>query len=362
MNHDEVYSDTWEDKKSEWLKHVKNNVLSTAFSYARYSNAMEEITGVRLNDCLSLPCLGWKYFESLGTEEDEPKNNYNDKYMRHFVRRSIKGGRVCAFNQNYKSKKCDDILKIITEELYVKGIIYDNKEVYLEYKSKYLKIYEKQYESKFNDYRDEDVEEEENYINEKLGQLPIHQFIKQIKLSELLWDYDANSLYPSTMWGENSTYPRIETGYAFTKAMNYELVEKFNNQTFTRGSAILKIKYYNPKKLFVQHLPVKEREKKIEINRMRNGYIIETLTSVDIQEIVKIGRKVIQFYEGVIYRDNFKVSPFRNVIDKFFASKQKYKDEKNYVMQFLLKLLMNSLYGEQIRKDIEESFACKPKV
>ena len=28
-------------------------------------------------------------------------------------------------------------------------------------------------------------------------------------------------------------------------------------------------------------------------------------------------------------------------------------------MQLLLKLLRNSLYGEQIRKDIEEKFACK---
>ena len=42
-----------------------------------------------------------------------------------------------------------------------------------------------------------------------------------------------------------------------------------------------------------------------------------------------------------------------------FALKQKYKDEGNDVMQLLVKIIMNSLYGEQIRKDIEESFACK---
>ena len=58
---------------------------------------------------------------------------------------------------------------------------------------------------------------------------------------------------------------KIETGYAFTRDMNDELVEKFNNQTFTQGSAILKIKYYNPKNLIVQHLPVEEKVKKIEI-------------------------------------------------------------------------------------------------
>ena len=31
-------------------------------------------------------------------------------------------------------------------------------------------------------------------------------------------------------------------------------------------------------------------------------------------------------------------------------------------MQLLVKLLMNSLYGENIRKDIEEKFVCKSEV
>ena len=48
---------------------------------------------------------------------------------------------------------------------------------------------------------------------------------------------------------------------------------------------------------------------------MRNGYIIDTLTSVDICEIVKIGGRVVKIYEGVIYRENFKISPFRKVIE-----------------------------------------------
>ena len=77
------------------------------------------------------------------------------------------------------------------------------------------------------------------------------------------------------------------------------------------------------------------------------------------KKIVKVGGKVIENYEGVIYRESFKVSPFRKVIDKLFALRQKYKDENNDVMQLLVKLLMCSLYGEQIRKDIEEKFACK---
>ena len=147
----------------------------------------------------------------------------------------------------------------------------------------------------------------------------------------------AISSYPSAMWDENSIYLRIETGYAFTKGMNDKLIEKFNTGNFTQGSAILKIKYYNSKSLIVQHLLVKEMEKKIEINPLKKGYIFDTLTSVDIQEIVKTGGKVIEVYEEVIYKENFKESPFREVIDTLSVVRQKYKDRKNDVMHFLVK-------------------------
>ena len=71
--------------------------------------------------------------------------------MRWFVHQSIKGGRVCVLYQYYKSKNGDDILKIISEEVNVQGNIYDIIEAYLNYKNIRFKIYEKQYESKFND-------------------------------------------------------------------------------------------------------------------------------------------------------------------------------------------------------------------
>ena len=177
-----------------------------------------------------------------------------------------------------------------------------------------------------------------------------------------MWDFDAVSLYPSAMWDPKSIYPKIESGYAFKRETNDELVEKFKIQTFTQGSAILKIKSFNPKNLIVQHLPVKEKETKIEIKRMRNGYITQVLTSVDIQEIVKKGGEVIEIYEGVIYRENYKVSPFKKVIDKIIELRQKYIEENIEVMQFLVKVIMNSLYGEFLRKDILESYQCKSEI
>ena len=121
----------------------------------------------------------------------------------------------------------------------------------------------------------------------------------------------------------------------------------------------MKFKFYNPTNLIVQHLPVKEKEKRCEINRLQNGYIVQTLTSVDIQEIVKNGGKVVEIYEGVIYRENFKINPFEKVIPNVFALRHKYKDENNDVMQLLVNLIMNALYGEFLRKDITESYQAK---
>ena len=79
---------------------------------------------------------------------------------------------------------------------------------------------------------------------------------------------------------------------------------------------------------------------------MRNGYIVDALTSVDIQEIAKIGGKVVQIYGGVTYRENFELSPFKNVIDNLFELRQKYKDENIDVMHLLVKLILTSLYGD----------------
>ena len=99
MNHNEVDGYNYKDKISEWLPYVKNDVLCTAFSCARYCKAMEEITGFSKKNCLSAPGLGWNYFNSMRNENDEPIYTYNDEYMRWFVRQSKKGGRVFAFNQ-----------------------------------------------------------------------------------------------------------------------------------------------------------------------------------------------------------------------------------------------------------------------
>ena len=251
--------------------------------------------------------------------------------MRNFVRKAIKGGRCNAFNQHYKSEISGEVFNIISKELNVNGNICEILEKYFEFLNNHEKQYSKEFDSKYDDYRNIDQREKEKYVNRKLNMLSIHKELSKLDLNKTQMDFDATPLYPSAMWDEKSVYPKIETGFAFKPHMNEVYVEAFNNQSFNEDgdeSAILTIKYYNPPDLIFQNLPIKEKVKKLEVNRMRNGYIIDTLTSVDIQKTVKIGGKVIEIYEGVIYREKFKVSPFRKVFEKIFALGQKYKDEK----------------------------------
>ena len=59
---------------------------------------MEELTGFGLKNSLTLPSVANKYFNSARDENDEPIYTYNDEYMRHFIRQSMKVGRCGSCN------------------------------------------------------------------------------------------------------------------------------------------------------------------------------------------------------------------------------------------------------------------------
>ena len=110
----------------------------------------------------------------------------------------------------------------------------------MKYKNDLLKISNEEYEIKFDDIKRMNEHEVNENINKKLGEIPMDQLLQRLSLKDLLWIFNAVSLYPSEMSDEKSIYPRIENGYAFTPDMYNEKVENFINQIFTQGSAILK--------------------------------------------------------------------------------------------------------------------------
>ena len=92
-------------------------------------------------------------------------------------------------------------------------------------------------------------------------------------------------------------------------------------------TAFLTIKYFNPENLIFQHLPKKEKIKNQyknnrleEINRMRNGIIIDTLTGIDIVEIVKCGGIILEIYES-FFCHNLEFNLYTEFVTAMFEKK-----------------------------------------
>ena len=250
LEHDEIYEDNWEEKEFEWLPYLKNAMLSTAFSYSRYSKRMEELTRFGMKKSLILPSLASKNFNSLGDESEEPIYAYYDEFMRHFAKQIKKRGRCSALNEFYISNISDEVFNFIPKELDINGNVCEISEKYFEYTNKHRKITGNEYLSQLYDSRDNDEEERTEHINEELNKLPTQKKLQKLGFSnDFKKDFDVNSLYPSAMWDENSVYPKMESGFAFARHMNDVYVKAFNAQTFNEDgneSAIFRIKYYNP--------------------------------------------------------------------------------------------------------------------
>ena len=76
---------------------------------------MQKMSDFGIKDCLTEASLGWKCFGTYN--KDREFYTFNDKYVRDFIRKSIKGGRIAAFNRYFESNQCEEILNIIKKHL-----------------------------------------------------------------------------------------------------------------------------------------------------------------------------------------------------------------------------------------------------
>ena len=72
---------------------------------------------------------------------------------------------------------------------------------------------------------------------------------------------------------------------------------------------------------------VTEGVEKQQVNKIRKRNKTDTLTSVDIQEIVKFEGLVFEINEAVIYRKNFEYPLFRRFGKKFFLLREVFTEK-----------------------------------
>ena len=67
---------------------------------------MQKMSGFGIEDCLTEASLGWK---CLGTNNRYRElYTFNHKYVKDFIRKLIKGGRVAALNRYFESNRCEE--------------------------------------------------------------------------------------------------------------------------------------------------------------------------------------------------------------------------------------------------------------
>ena len=216
---------------------------------------------------------------------------------------------------------------------------------YLKYINTKRDEFKLEFENGEKDYRKINKKELDNFLNKKLGELKISKELQKINKDDLLVSYDFNSLYPSAQIDKNSNWPKIETSYPFKKYMNDAVCSLFNSGRWNElnRSAFLTVKYHNNENMIFQHLAVKEKvenpyknNRLEEINRMRNGIIIDILTSVDIVEIFKYDGVILDIYEG-FFSHNLEFNPYTEFVTDMFQKRDMFKSQGKDLLQNLAK-------------------------
>ena len=207
-------------------------------------------------------------------------------------------------------------------------------EIYFHQIDKVKKYPTEKYENKFDDYGKINQKHLESYIKKNLASLTNSKEVKNVDKSDLLVSSDYNSLYPSAMAQLQSTWPAIEIAQAIKPEDSEDLCGLFYTGEWKsmKKTGFFKVKYHNPENLFLQHMGVIEevfdetKNKHEPVNRFRKGDITQHLTSIDVEEIVRIGGIIKKFYEGFIY-DNLNFNPFREYILDMTAKRNEYKKQ-----------------------------------
>ena len=90
---------------------------------------------------------------------------------------------------------------------------------------------------------------------------------------------------------------------------------------------------------------------------MRNGVIVDTLTSVDIVELLKFGGDILEVYER-FFCHNVEYNPYTGFVTNTFEKRDLFKAQGKDSIQNLAKKIGLSVYGGNIRRDINEEYKC----
>ena len=167
IEHSIINKNNFVELRHIWEPHLISDVLCLDFIYARHSMEMQNMTGFGIKGCLTEASLGWKCFGTYN--KDREFYTFNDKYVRSFIRNSIKGGRCGAFIRYFESNQSDEIMSTIKKHLKIDdnetSNIIDEYSNYFNTKRNEFKL---EFENGEKDYRKINKKELDNFLEIKL--------------------------------------------------------------------------------------------------------------------------------------------------------------------------------------------------
>lgn len=138
--------------------------------------------------------------------------------------------------------------------------------------------------------------------------------------------YDFNSLYPDVM---RKSYPDPNSLH-----ITYKNTLRYINNY----EGISKVRINAPKMKY-PFLPVRTESKLIFPYGTLEGYY----THVELRKALELGYTIIEVYKTFYYKKTCE--PFKAFVDDLYSMRKRYKAENN-PMEYVCKILMNSLYGK----------------
>ncbi len=162
----------------------------------------------------------------------------------------------------------------------------------------------------------------------------------KIGLFKNIYKLDINSMYPNSML--NHDYP-VEFVQIIEKGSKEKLYEIINDRKY----------------LVIAHLTVNLESQKIPYRDEEKllypiGYFESWICQPEIE--ILNDNEIIEVKEILMYK---KAQIFNKFVSHFYELRLKYKSEKNEVMQYFCKIVLNSLYGkfgQKVKKEIRNDF------
>ena len=284
LDHNDITLSNYKEREQFWKPNLVDDMLGLGAVAARHANKIQKLTGVSFKNSLTESSLAWStlgyYIKQSGKTFYTPKKN---KFVRDFIHKTVHCGRVVALNRKFVSSSFNQIITILEKFIGKEQEMSTLFNKYLNQINKVKKHFTKKYESKFTDYRQMRTKNLDNYVSKILASLPLSKELNKIDKSDLLVSSDYNSLYPSAMAKDESTWPAIETAKAIKPEDSNHSCELFNNNEWKNlnKTGLFKLKYHNPEELILQHMAFNEEvfnettNRFEKINRFRNGDVTQ---------------------------------------------------------------------------------------